>query len=467
MQKYFLTQRRKRKYLLFFGDLLWLIISVIISYTLRVYFNERTIQIEILASKISPWLLIVILLHIFSLYLVGQYNLNQIKFSTRSSIYIILSIFLASAFITGMFFFIPEYVFGRQVLLIHIFITSIILILWRTCFAIVSERKTLKPKLSIIGNYDMVKSFLNDFTNALKQYEISGICCYGEHIPNIKVNAPKEARIYNNLDDLIQSNDFDIIIFDTLNTDFSNEEVRKILGLKQKNKEVLDFSRLYENISGKIPLSYIDGRWLLHSESLQGIQNLYYTRLKRLIDITLSFILFIVFFPFFILIPVCIKLTSRGPVLFKQERLGQNRRKFICYKFRTMKVDSEDDNSPTFTKKNDERITKIGNILRTTRLDELPQLWNIIKAEMSFVGPRPIREVFALQISKEIPFYWLRYDIKPGVTGWAQVNGAFAVQGSVSAFEYELFYLQNMSILLDALVIVKTVRKMLRGGGGI
>ena len=112
-------------------------------------------------------------------------------------------------------------------------------------------------------------------------------------------------------------------------------------------------------------------------------------------------------------------------------------------------------------------ITKIGNILRTTRLDELPQLWNIIKAEMSFVGPRPIREVFALQISKEIPFYWLRYDIKPGVTGWAQVNGAFAVQGSVSAFEYELFYLQNMSILLDALVIVKTVRKMLRGGGGI
>ena len=160
-------------------------------------------------------------------------------------------------------------------------------------------------------------------------------------------------------------------------------------------------------------------------------------------------------------------MDSKGDVFFVQERLGIGKKPFKCVKFRTMVEDAEARSGPVWSKGKDPRITRVGHFLRKSRLDELPQFWNVLKGDMSFVGPRPIREYFANKLAEKIPFYGLRFSVKPGLSGWAQVNYDYAgsEEGQLEKFQYELFYIQNMSFFLDLLVIIKTVQKMFRGEG--
>ena len=188
---------------------------------------------------------------------------------------------------------------------------------------------------------------------------------------------------------------------------------------------------------------------------------------KRIFDILLSLFFLAVSSPLFLLIAIAIKLDSKGEIFFSQERLGYQSKPFNCIKFRTMVENAEKLSGPVWAGENDTRLTQLGRLLRKSRLDELPQLWNILKGDMSFVGPRPIRKYFADLLSNNIPFYGLRFSIKPGLSGWAQVNHDYAgsEEGQLEKFQYELFYIQNMSFVLDLLTIFKTARKMLRGEG--
>jgi lipopolysaccharide/colanic/teichoic acid biosynthesis glycosyltransferase len=164
--------------------------------------------------------------------------------------------------------------------------------------------------------------------------------------------------------------------------------------------------------------------------------------------------------PVFIIIPVLIKLSSRGPVFYTQERLGWNKKPFKLIKFRTMVADAEKETGPKWASESDARITKIGKVLRYTHLDELPQLINVLKNDMSFVGNRPIRKHFADILAKEIPYYDLRFFIKPGLTGWSQVKYDYAgsIEGQMEKFLYELFYIKNMSFTFDMVILIKTLK---------
>jgi lipopolysaccharide/colanic/teichoic acid biosynthesis glycosyltransferase len=171
--------------------------------------------------------------------------------------------------------------------------------------------------------------------------------------------------------------------------------------------------------------------------------------------------------PLFILITILIKVASRGPIFFIQERLGLNRKPFKCYKFRSMIEDAEAASGPIWATEDDPRITTLGRFLRKTRLDELPQLWNILRGDMTFVGPRPIRDHFARRLAREIPFYGLRFCVKPGLTGWAQVNYDYAGSdiGQLEKFQYELFYVRNTSFFLDLLTLFKTIKTVIKHKG--
>jgi exopolysaccharide biosynthesis polyprenyl glycosylphosphotransferase len=278
---------------------------------------------------------------------------------------------------------------------------------------------------------------------------------------------PKSLSNYNNIPDLLKRHDFDALSFDSTNCYFSDQEIRYILEAKIIGKAVYDLSTLYQNLTGKVPLTYIDGRWLLNASGIQGQVNLPYIRTKRIFDILLSSIFLIIAAPLFAIITLAIKLDSKGTVFFVQERLGINKKPFKCLKFRTMVTDAEQDTGPVWSKENDPRITLVGSFLRKSRMDELPQLWNVLKGDMGFVGPRPIREHFADKLAKQIPFYNLRFNVKPGLTGWAQVNHDYAgsEEGQLEKFQYELFYIQNMSFFLDLLTVIKTVRKVFGAEG--
>lgn len=229
-------------------------------------------------------------------------------------------------------------------------------------------------------------------------------------------------------------------------------------------------SSFYEQISQKIILSHIDQSWFLENLSEGGKS--FYEVSKRMGDLAFSVIFGIIALALFPFVALATKISSRGPVFFRQTRIGQLGQKFAIIKFRTMIANAPDGSAEgatgaTWAQEDDPRITKTGKFLRKTRLDELPQLWNIFKGEMSFVGPRAERPEFHNQLKNKIPFYEERYLIKPGLTGWAQVQYRYgsSVKDAAEKLQYDLFYIKHRSIILDFSIILKTINIVLRRSG--
>jgi exopolysaccharide biosynthesis polyprenyl glycosylphosphotransferase len=171
--------------------------------------------------------------------------------------------------------------------------------------------------------------------------------------------------------------------------------------------------------------------------------------------------------PLIIVIAILIKIDSTGPVLFSQERVGKNRKNYMVYKFRSMVEDAEKQSGPVWAEDNDKRITRAGRFIRSWRLDEIPQLWNVLKGDMSLVGPRPEREFFVKKLEDIIPYFGQRFSVKPGITGWAQVCYRYgaSVEDAVEKLNYDLFYIKNMSIFMDLMILLRTIKIVLFGKG--
>lgn len=189
------------------------------------------------------------------------------------------------------------------------------------------------------------------------------------------------------------------------------------------------------------------------------LNNEFHAAVKRLFDILGSLAGIILLFPLMTIIGIMVKVTSKGPLIFKQERVGLHNKTFMMYKFRTMKVQNAEDEKKAWTTKNDSRVTKIGSILRKTSLDELPQLFNIFLGQMSIVGPRPERPFFVERFKEEIPRYMVKHQVRPGLTGWAQVNGYRGDTSIMKRIEYDLYYIENWSYSLDVKIMFMTIFK--------
>ncbi len=467
MKHYLFNYSKKRKYLLFIGDLFVLMVALLMTYCIRVYLTVKHPSLNIVFSKITPWLIPVMLFHVTTLYLLDQYNLNRLVYRFRSAVMIVMSVLLAGLMIGAVFFFFPKYIFGRQVLLIHLIVTSFLLAFWRFIFYELMVKKEKYKKLALMGSGANLEKFISDVLSQPNiGFEISSVCL-NESSDEVVSQIPAEVYVCNSIDELLSYGNFDVLVFDTSKCTFADIDVRRIMQAKYQGKMIFDLPTFYKNLTGKLPLLYLDGKWLLSREGLQGEVSKIYIHVKRLLDILLSFFLIGIFSPLFLVFALAIKLDSRGPVFFIQERLGRYRHIFPCIKFRTMVADAEKTTGPVWASGYDPRITRIGKVLRKTRLDELPQLFNILRGELSFVGPRPIREYFANPLAEKIPFYELRFSVQPGLSGWAQVNYDYAgsEEGQLEKFQYELFYIQNMSIFLDIMVIFKTTQTVFKGGG--
>ena len=225
----------------------------------------------------------------------------------------------------------------------------------------------------------------------------------------------------------------------------------------------LTLPNFYEQLTGKVPISAIGQLWFL--ENLNLVDKRWYLALKRGSDFIIAALGFIITLPLWLIIAPLIKITSHGPIIFKQQRVGRDNKPFIIYKFRTMKVE---DNNFQPVGDHDKRITPVGRFLRQTRLDELPQLMNILKGEMSVIGPRPERPELVQELARQIPFYNIRHLIQPGVTGWDQVSGEYhspSLEDTYKKLQYDLFYLKHCSIYLDLTIILKTIATVLSRGG--
>jgi sugar transferase (PEP-CTERM system associated) len=241
--------------------------------------------------------------------------------------------------------------------------------------------------------------------------------------------------------------------------------LQALLDCRLRGVQVTDLPRFFERVYYRIPIESLKASWLIYGNGFR--QDAVRTAVKRLFDIVASLALLAVMMPVIVIVTLLITMESGGPVIYRQERVGLKGKTFQLLKFRSMRADAEPDGKPTWAAVDDPRVTRLGSFLRRSRVDELPQLLNVLKGEMSLVGPRPERPVFVAMLTEQIPFYGVRHSVKPGITGWAQVRYSYGadVAQSMKKLEYDLYYVKNHSLLLDIRILVATVRVVLLGEG--
>lgn len=235
----------------------------------------------------------------------------------------------------------------------------------------------------------------------------------------------------------------------------------QLLTCRTRGIKILDLAAFYERSHAEVPVDSLKASWLVYGEGF--VQGPARRLAKRTFDIVSSLLLLVVASPVMLLAALAIKFDSRGPVFYRQERVGLGGRVFQCVKFRSMRTDAESDGVARWASKNDARITRVGAFMRKTRIDELPQLISVLKGEMSIVGPRPERPEFVTRLKDQIPFYDLRHGVKPGVTGWAQVRYSYgaSTEDARKKHQFDLYYLKNNTLLLDLQILIETVTVVL------
>ena len=250
---------------------------------------------------------------------------------------------------------------------------------------------------------------------------------------------------------------------DLIETEIGSE----LLKARFSGLRIIDLSKFYEYTWRKIPVFHLGAAWFFLSDGFSLVANRLRLRLKRLTDIIFSAVLLALTWPLLLITALLVKLDSfTAPVLYHQVRTGKDGSDFVIYKFRSMRPDAEVGGAQ-WAQKNDQRVTSIGKLIRLTRLDELPQLWNVLVGDMSFIGPRPERPEFNVELEKEIPYYNLRHMVRPGLTGWAQVLYPYgaSVEDAREKLQYDLFYIKNFSFMLDLQIVLKTISVVLLGKG--
>ena len=302
----------------------------------------------------------------------------------------------------------------------------------------------------------------NDYTEDL----LESVKKDGQYVFVTSLNNTDMKALGKEILELYNTKKFDVLV------DFTDKLLRdpkiteKLLQYKLEGLQYYNYLEFYETYENKLPISHLSPKWFLENTGFEIYHNNFNLKAKRLLDLFFAMLIGIFAAPVIILAAIIVKLESKGPVFFIQERIGEGNKKFNIVKFRSMTTDAEKD-GPQWASKNDNRVTKFGKIMRATRIDELPQLWNVLRGEMSFVGPRPEREFFIQQLEKEIPYYNLRHTVKPGLTGWAQVMYPYgaSVEDAYRKLQYDLYYIKHHSIPFDVKVLLKTVTIVIFGKG--
>lgn len=382
----------------------------------------------------------------FFMLILSYYVMDILNFKENNSI---LKEIIFSFFINFIYFFIIFYI-NKQLKFINIFIlytVSQILIRYILLKILIN-----KIRILVIGN----KKYNDEIKKILEK---SIVYDYIGYINNKDFEKDCIGEI-KDLDKIVEEKEIDEIIF--INKKDLKETSKKILDIKLKGINVIDYISFLESIQGKINIEKIDDFWVILNDGFVSFNDNIQKRIKRIMDVTLSIIFLIINIPTMIISAIVIKLGSSGSVIYRQKRVGQNQKEFTLYKFRSMNSDAEKD-GPKWAVENDPRMTKYGNFMRKSRIDELPQLINILRGDMSFVGPRPERKIFIEEIEKKIPYYNVRHIAKPGLTGWAQVMYPYGstMEDAKNKLEYDLYYIRHQEIILDIMILFKTIKIVL------
>ena len=378
------------------------------------------------------------------------------RISGRWEIYFRLLLLLSvlSFLLAGLVFFFPDADIGPNVLVIGASILALALVLWRIVYDWVLGLSIFRERVYVLGAGERARKVVE----ILKTRRDAGM--------EVVSGSPDDGsceefeRFARDLRSFCKPKQSIERVLVAMEDRRKAMPVRELLDLRLRGVVIEDAGAVMERLLGKLPLDGLNPSSLIftHGFNVKASQQI----LRRLVSITVSFIGLAVCLPFIPFIILGVRLSSPGPIFFRQTRVGLRGRPFSVIKFRTMRQDAEAAGAVWATK-NDPRVTRLGRFMRTTRLDEIPQLWNVLRGEMGFVGPRPERPEFVQWLNSEIPFYELRHMIRPGITGWAQVRYQYgaSLEETKQKLEYDLYYIKHLSLGLDLLIMFETVKTII------
>ncbi len=426
-----------------------------------------------LSSQLGPWIgegpiwpkaVMLSAFILFSLYLADLYD-PTLRPGRRELLARLLFALLSSAvFAAAAGFALPSLRFGRLAFLDTLGLLVVGLSLERMLFLEVRSTQRQKKRLIVLGVSRAAELIVQLQNKGAESFSIVGFL---DDDPGAPDRLPPGYQL------LGKTKDF-LTIVDELQPDLvvvalpdmrGTLPTRELFECRLRGIRVEDWPTFFEKQTGKILVTDLRLSWLVFSD---GFAQTHLTQtLKRVLDVTLALIGLVLASPLMILIAILIKLSSPGPVMFRQARVGHHGRLFVLNKFRSMIMNAEQQSGPVWASLTDPRVTRVGPFLRKTRLDELPQLFNVLAGDMSFIGPRPERPEFVQTLQQRIPFYMERLSVKPGITGWAQVCYQYgaSVEDALEKLQYDLYYIKNLSLFLDFVILLSTVQVVLFAKG--
>ena len=447
-----------KKFILLLGDLaiffcsLWLALLIRYgeNYSLAIWYNH----LPLFSLLALIWLAI---LYSFNFYQLAYYS-NLLGFSSTFAKAAIIIAIASIMFFYGFSNLAP--IAPKTIMIIDLILFSFLFTLWRYLFHKLFNLTAFKKRILVYGSHPNLPTILEEIKN--HDYLLNVVGCYAfSKTPELhNIPLPIYSLDYH-LVDLVKQEKIKIIILADNPNPTDTEALAELL---KEQVNILSLPKFYEIYLQKIPIRFLQTSWFLENFAEDDKKLL--EAPKRLMDFTLALIGLMISIILLPILSLLIKLTSRGPIFFYKMRSGQGGQPFLAIKLRTMVIGAEK-NGPQWAERNDQRITKVGKYLRKLRLDELPQLFNILRGEMSFVGPRPERPELDQKIELQVPYYRYRHLVKPGLTGWAQINYPYgsSIDDARIKLEYDLYYLKNRSLLLDWSIILKTINTIFRGWG--
>ncbi len=402
-----------------------------------------------------------VLIHVFCMSYFELYTPSS-NFLTRA-VYmkIIESIVVASAILFVLYYFYPDVRMGRGVWVANLFVLPIILPLWRWLCARWLSEKLPRERVLIVGAGSLAKD-IGTRVHKLKGLgmDVAGFLDKDNSRIGYSLVNPKIIGCYEDIENIVETENIEKIII-ALPDRRNQLPMDLLLKCKVKGVRIEEGESFLEDVAGQIPLDQLRPSWMIFADGfyLFKIQKI----IKRTGDLIAAIVGLTLSIPLFMIVPILIKLDSPGPVFFRQMRIGEYKSRFTMIKFRTMGVAKNASVENKWASSGEERITKVGAFLRKTRIDEIPQLINVLKGDMSLVGPRPDIPFLMEQLDGAVPYYSLRYSLKPGITGWAQIKYHYvsSLKEGRERHEYDLYYIKNLSFLLDSWIMLKTIQVMI------
>jgi sugar transferase (PEP-CTERM system associated) len=396
----------------------------------------------------------------------GLYQRDAMDSFTGAMLRLTGSFVMGFAIMSLTFYVFPDLFLGRGAFALSCIIAFFALVLVRAAFHKWADWGLLKSRILVLGTgtrADNVEALVNNQVNTSSMEIVGYLPVKGgqDHVTPARILPDENASLYS----VVKKYAINEIVLAVRERRGGVLPMQELLECRLRGVRITELSTFFERERGQVRLDSLNASWLILGEGFNN--NSLRDVVKRGFDLLASGILLLATSPIIAVTALLIKLDSTGPLFYRQERVGEGGRTFAVTKFRSMRVDAEVAGKPMWATANDDRTTRVGRVIRKLRIDELPQIFNVFKGDMSFVGPRPERPFFVQQLAQEIPYYEARHSIKPGITGWAQVRYPYgaSVEDAKEKLQYDLYYVKNHSLFLDIMILIDTVQVVLWGKG--